>query len=135
MPRMISGYISAPRGAADQLIACDPTGLNTLTIPVRAGQGRLERGCFLTWDGFRALAPSQIGGVLSLGIDSDNCPDGHAVAVYTKGRFGWRQICIANPDLVLLMDALSITSLAARQITFEAVASGAPSHPWISLPA
>src|SRR5215471_15891185 len=104
------------------------------TIGLRSGQGRLERGCFLTWDGERSLTPSQIHGVLSLDIDSDSCPDGYAVAVYTKGRFGWRQICIANPDLVPLMDALSITSLASRQITFEAVASGAPSHPWISLP-
>jgi len=47
----------------------------------------------------------QINVVLSLAIDSDSCPDGYAVAVYTKGRFGWRQICIANPDLVPLMDA------------------------------
>ena len=88
MPRMISGYVSGPRGG-DQLIACDPTGLNTLTIPLRAGQGRLQPGTFLTWDGHRSLAPSQINGVLSLDIDSDQWPDGHAVAVYTKGRFGW----------------------------------------------
>src|SRR5215469_12465033 len=134
MARVLSGNVSEPRGS-DQLIACDPTGLNCLTIPLRADQGRLQRGTFLTWDGHRSLAPSQINGVLSLDIDSDQWPDGHAVAVYTKGRFGWRQICIANPDVVLLMDGLSISSLAARSITFEAVASGAPSHPWISLPA
>src|SRR5215831_4131002 len=134
MPRMISGYVSGPRGG-DQLIACDPTGLNTLTIPLRAGQGRLQPGTFLTWDGYRSLAPSQINGVLSLDIDSDSCPDGYAVVVLHKRPIWWRQICIANLELVLLMDALAITSLAARQLTFEPVASGAPSHPWISLPA
>ena len=135
MARQIISYSpSGPRGS-DRLIACRSDGLNVLTVPLRAGQGRLQRGTFVTWDGYRSLAPSQINGVLSLDIDSGQCPDGYAVAVYTKGRFGWRQICIADPDLVLLMDALSITSLAARQLTFEAVASGAPSHPWISLPA
>ena len=131
MARILSPNVSEPR---DQLIACDPTGLNTQSIGLRSGQGRLERGTFLTWDGERSLTPSQIHGVLSLPIDSDTCPNGYAVAVYTKGRFGWRQICIANPDLVPLLDPLSITSLAARQLTFEAVA-GVPSHPWISLPA
>jgi hypothetical protein len=134
MARVLSGNVSEPRGS-DQLIACDPSGLHSQAVPLRANQGYLKRGTFLTWDGERSLTPSQIHGVLSLDIDSDSCPDGYAVAIFTKGRFGWRQICIANPDLVLLMDALSITSLAARQITFEAVASGVPSHPWISLPA
>jgi hypothetical protein len=109
--------------------------LNTQAIPLRANQGYRQRGTFLTWDGYRSLAPSQINGVLSLDIDSDQCPDGYAVAVYSEGRFAWHQICIANPDLVPLMDALAITSLAARQLTFEAVASGARSHPWISLSA
>jgi hypothetical protein len=134
MASVLSGNTSGPRGS-DRLIARDPTGLNTLTIPLRAGQGRLQRVTFLTSDGYRSLAPSQINGVLSLDIDSDQCPDGYAVAVYSKGRFLWRQICIANPVLVPLMDALAITSLAARQLTFEAVASGALSWPWISLPA
>jgi hypothetical protein len=134
MARVLSSNTSGPRGS-DRLLACNPTGLNSLTIPLRARQGRLQRGTFLTWDGERSLTPLQIHGVLSLDIDSDSCPAGYAVTVYTKGRFGWRQICIANPHLVPLMDALSITSLATRQLTFEAVASGVPSHPWISLPA
>ena len=85
MPRILSGNVSEAR-ASDRLIACDPTGLNTLTIPLRAGQGRLQRGTFSTWDGYRSLAPSQINGVLSLDIDidSDSCPDGCAVAVLRK---------------------------------------------------
>jgi len=134
MPRILSGAVSEPRGG-DGLIACDPTGLHTQAIPLRAGQGRLRRGTFLTWDGEKSLTPGQIRGILALDIDSDDCPDNYAVTVYTKGRFGWLAICRANPDLVPLMDPVSITSLAARSITFEPVASGAPSHPWISLPA
>jgi len=49
MARILSGVVSSPRGG-DDLIGVDPTGLHTLTIPLRAGQGRLRRGTFLTWD-------------------------------------------------------------------------------------
>jgi len=91
MPRMISGYVSGPRGG-DQLIACDPTGLNTLTIPLRAGQGRLQPGTFLTWDGHRSLAPSQINGVLSLDIDSTSGRTGMLLPSTPKADSG-------GPDL------------------------------------
>jgi hypothetical protein len=39
------------------LVACDPSGLHTSAIPVKAGQGRLLFGSFLTGDGDRAIEP------------------------------------------------------------------------------
>ena len=130
MPRMISEYISGPRGG-DQLIACDPTSLTTLAIPLQPDQGTLLLGTLVVLDGSRALLPGHAVGILSMTVHTDGMPPDRAYAVYTKGRFSWKTVTEANRDMVF--DELSIAGLAARGITFEAVYSGAPNR-WISLP-
>ena len=116
-----------------QLIACDPSGLKTLAIPIRSGQGILAFGTLVVLDGTRALLPSHGAGILSRTIDTDSAffQDGEAAAIYTGGRFNWAAVTRANPTLTF--DELSISGLAARGITFEAMYSGAPNR-WISLP-
>jgi len=130
MPRMISGYVSAPRGG-DQLVACDPTGLTTLAIGLQPDQGTLLLGTLVVLDGSRALLPGHAVGILSMTVHTDGMPPYRAYAVYTKGRFSWKTVTEANRDVVF--DELSIAGLAARGITFEAMYSGAPNW-WISLP-
>lgn len=114
-----------------ELIACDPTGLTTLTIPLQPGQGVLLLGTLIVLDGTRALLPAHAAGVLAMTVDTDGMPPDRAYAIFTKGRFLWRTVTRANPALVF--DELSIAGLKARQIDFEAIFSGAPEK-WISLP-
>jgi hypothetical protein len=116
-----------------QLIACDPSGLKTLAIAIKANQGTLAFGCLITLAGERALLPSHGVGILSRTVhtDSEFFHDNEAAAIYTGGRFNWAAVTRANPTIVF--DELSISGLAARGITFEAMYSGAPNW-WISLP-
>jgi hypothetical protein len=79
-------------------------------------------------DGNRATIATQVEGVLAAGVDSDfpDPPDTHSlsgqIAIYTSGRFLWPQVRTANPSFVF--DPVSINTLKAKNITFEAVAFG-----------
>ena len=110
MPRVLSPASTSEREMLRQLIACDPSGLKTLAIPIRSGQGILSR---------------------TINTDSAFFQDGEAVAIYTGGRFNWAAVTRANPGM--LFDEISISGLAARGISFEAMYSGAPNW-WTSLP-
>jgi hypothetical protein len=114
-----------------QLVACDPSGLKTLAIPIKAGQGQLLYGTFLTVDGERTTVPGQSVGVLGHSVNTNLANDWDVVTIYTGGRFLWNAIVRANPDAVL--DQIAVTSLRARGLSFEAVFTGVPEH-WISLP-
>jgi hypothetical protein len=133
MPRILSPAAQSEREMLRQLIACDPTGLTTLAIAVKSGQGQLLLGTLMTLDGERALLPAHAAGVLShtVNTDSDFFGDDEAVAIYTRGRFSWPTIVRANPTLVF--DEISIAGLKARGIDFEAMFSGTPEK-WWSLP-
>ena len=133
MPRTLSPVIIGEREMLRQLIACDPSGLKTLAIPIKANQGVLLFGTLVTLLGERALLPSHGAGILSrtLHTDSEFFADNEPAAIYTGGRFSWAAVTRANPTLIF--DELSISGLAARGITFEAMYSGAPNR-WISLP-
>jgi hypothetical protein len=111
------------------LIACDPSGLHTSAIPVRAAQGRLLFGSFLTEDGDRALVPNQVEGLLATSINSDAQPEDGAAVVYTHGRFIWSAVRAANPGFVF--DPVAINTLKAKGITFEPAWSN--TH-WIGRP-
>jgi hypothetical protein len=118
-----------------QLIASDPAGLKTLSVPIQRNQGVLEAGTFIDSGGQRALIASQVEGVLSAVVDSD-FPDppeslSGRFAIYTSGRFTWPQVRTANPSFVF--DPVSINTLKAKGITFEAVASGFGNQ-WIREP-
>jgi hypothetical protein len=87
-----------------QLVACDPAGLKTLSVPIQRNQGVLEPGTFIDIDGQRAVIASQVEGVLAAVVDSDfpDPPDSLSgrIAVYTSGRFLWSQVRTANPSFV-----------------------------------
>ena len=131
MARLLSPAATSERESLRQLVACDPTGLTTLTIPLQPDQGVLLFGSLVALDGTRALLPSHAAGVLSMTVNTDGMPPDRAVAIYTRGRFLWHAVTSANPGMVF--DELSIAGLKARGIDFEAVFSGAPER-WISLP-
>jgi len=131
MPRILSGNVLEQRPFSRELVACDPTGLTTLAIPLQPDQGVLLLGTLVVLDDTRALLPAHAAGVLSMTVDTDGMPPDRAYAVYTRGRFLWRAVTSANPGMVF--DELSIAGLKARGIDFEAVFSGAPER-WISLP-
>jgi hypothetical protein len=113
------------------LVACDPSNLQTLAIPIKAGQGQLLYGAFLTVRGEHTTVPGQAAGVLAHSVNTGLVEDGDVVTIYTGGRFLWPAIGRANPDAV--PDQIAITSLRARGLSFEAVFTGVPEH-WISLP-
>jgi len=131
MPRILSGNVLEQRPFSRELVACDPTGLTTLAIPLQPDQGVLLLDTLVVLDDTRALLPAHAAGVLSMTVDTDGMPPDRAYAVYTKGRFSWKAVTEANRDVVF--DELSIAGLKARGIAFEAVYSGAPNR-WISLP-
>jgi hypothetical protein len=131
MPRILSGNVLEQRPFSRELVACDPTGLTTLTIPLQPDQGVLLLGILIVLGGTRALLPAHAAGVLSMTVDTDGMPPDRAYAIYTRGRFSFRAVTSANPGMVF--DELSIAGLKARGIDFEAVISGAPER-WISLP-
>ena len=131
MPRILSGNILEERPFSRQLVACDPSGLKTLTINIQPNQGTVLLGSFMTLSGDRALTTGQAAGVLSMTINTDSLEAATAAAVYTGGRFSWLVITRANPDIIF--DELTVADLVAKGLTFEAVA-GVPSHRWISLP-
>jgi hypothetical protein len=99
-----------------------------LSVPIQRGQGVLEAGTFIDSGGQRAVIASQVEGVLAAGVDSDfpDPADGHTfngrIAIYTSGRLLWPQVRTANPGFVF--DPVSISTLKAKNITFEAVATG-----------
>ena len=131
MPRILSGNILEQRPFSRELVACDPTGLTTLAIPLQPDQGVLLLGTLVVLDGTRALLPAHAAGILSMTVDTDGMPPDRAYAIYTRGRFSWRAVTSANPGMIF--DELSIAGLKARGIDFEAVFSGTPEK-WISLP-
>lgn len=131
MPRIISGDVLEQRPFSRELVACDPTGLTTLAIPLQPDQGVLLLGTLIVLDGTRALLPAHAVGLLSMTVDTDGMPPDRAYAIYARGRFLCRAVTSANPGMVF--DELSIAGLKARGIDFEAVFSGAPER-WISLP-
>jgi len=133
MPRILSPVIVDERETLRQLVACDPSGLKSLAIPIRSGQGTLAFGTLVTVTGERALLPGHGAGILSHTIhtDSEFFQDNEAVAIYTGGRFNWAAVTRANPTIIF--DELSIAGLRAKGISFEASYSGAPNR-WISLP-
>jgi hypothetical protein len=118
-----------------QLIAADPAGLKTLAVSIARGQGTLEAGTFIDLDGDRALIASQVEGVLSAVVDSDfpDPPDSLSgrFVMYTGGRFLWPQVRTANPAFVF--DPVSINTLKAKGITFEATFSGFGNR-WVGRP-
>src|SRR5215468_3822577 len=113
MPRTLSPVIIGERETLRQLVACDPSGLKTLAIPIRSGQGTLAFGTLVTLLGERALLPSHGAGILSRTIhtDSEFFQDNEAAAIYTGGRFNWAAVTRANPTMIF--DELSISCLAA----------------------
>jgi len=131
MPRLLSPIILGQRESLRQLVAADPASLATLGIPVRANQGILRFGTFMTIDGDRALTAGQAAGVLAFSVDSDLWEDGEVATIYTNGRFVFKAILDANPGVTF--DPLTVSGLAARQIRLEAMADGSP-RGWISLP-
>ena len=131
MPRVLSPASTSEHPLSRELIACDPTGLTTLAIPLQPDQGVLALGTLVVLDGTRALLPSHAVGVLAQTVNTDGMPPDRAYAVYTRGRFSWRAVTSANPGMVF--DEINISGLKARGIDFEAVYSGAPNW-WISLP-
>jgi len=68
-------------------------------------------------------------------VDSDfpDPPDSLSgrIAIYTSGRFIWPAVREANPSFVF--DPVSITTLKAKNITFEATFSGFCNH-WVGRP-
>jgi hypothetical protein len=115
MPRQL--LTTDSRGLTD-LVGSDFGALQSLAIGVRAGQGVLERGCFLRTDGSVALVSTQVAGVLSNRVNSD-VPEaeGRAATVFTAGRFLLATVKRANPQFVF--DEAALSSLAAKSITFE----------------
>jgi hypothetical protein len=46
--------LSAERETLKQLVACDPSGLHSLSVPIQPNQGLLKFGAFIGSDGTRA---------------------------------------------------------------------------------
>jgi hypothetical protein len=59
MPRLLSPIIVGERESLRQLVAADPASLATLAIQLKANQGILRFGTFMTVDGDRALTSTQ----------------------------------------------------------------------------
>ena len=109
---MVLPYSETRGGACPfsrELVACDPTGLTTLAIPLQPDQGVLLLGTLVVVDGTRALLPAHAAGVLSMTVDTDGMPPDRAYAIYTRRRFSWRAVTLACPGLVF--DQLSIAGL------------------------
>jgi len=131
MSRLLSPIILGQRESLRQLIAADPAALATLAIRLKANQGLLRFGTFMTVDGDRALTAGQAAGVLAFSVDSDLWAEGDVATIYTNGRFVFKAILDAN--LGVTFDPLTVSGLAAKQIRLEAMADGSP-RGWISLP-
>jgi hypothetical protein len=67
-----------------ELVACDPTGLTTLAIPLQPDQGVLLLGTLVVLDGSRALLPGHAAGVLSMTVDTDGMPPDR-LTQFTRG--------------------------------------------------
>lgn len=134
MARILSGAVSTPFPVSN-LIACDPTGLNTENVKISSGQGRLEPGTLLQRSGARATAAANVHGVLHEYIDTETgLPAGSdvAAAVYTKGRFIWQTVQKANPALTI--DAAFADAVRPKGITFEWAAGWEPLLPAAGIP-
>ena len=71
MPRILSGNVLEQRPFSRELVACEPTGLTTLAIPLQPDLGVLLLGTLVVQDGTRALLPAHAAGVLSMTVDTD----------------------------------------------------------------
>ena len=82
----------------------------------------LKPGTFIDVDGKRAVIGTQVEGVLAARVDSDfpEPPEelSGRIAIFTSGRLLWPVVRNANPAFVF--DPVSINTLKAKGITFEA---------------
>lgn len=82
---------------AESLVACDPSQVQTLCVPIQRGQGLLKYGSLVDGDGNRAMIATQVEGVLAAAVNTDELPEppydlSGRVATYTGGRFLWRTV-------------------------------------------
>lgn len=121
--------------AIQNLVACDPTGLNTENVKISPGQGKLGPGTLLQRSGARATSAANVHGVLHQYTDTDaGYPPGSdtSAAVYTKGRFLWQTVQQANPSLTI--DASFADQVRPKGITFEWAAGWEPLLPPAGIP-
>jgi len=78
------GSILEQRPFSRELVACDPTGLTTLAIPLQPDQGVLLLGTLVVLDGTRALLPSHAVGILSMTVNTDGMPQ-IGLTQFTRG--------------------------------------------------
>jgi hypothetical protein len=82
MARQIISY-TAHRNVLEELVACDPRSLETVSLPIQSNQGRLEAGTFIDVDGNRATVATQVEAVLASWLDTD---DASVMAPYTQAN-------------------------------------------------
>jgi hypothetical protein len=94
----------------------------------------LKPAPFIDVDGNRASISSQVEGVLSARVYSDELPEppeefSAVTAIFTSGRFLWSALRRANPSFVF--DPVSINTLKGNGLTFEGAYSN---NRWIGRP-
>lgn len=107
------------RFAVGNLIASDPTGLNTEAVTIVKGQGQLLPGTFIARNGTKATTAATVHGVLHEYLDTDLAAD-TAATVYTKGRFIRQTVVEANAGVTI--NVAFEDALRPKGITLELAA-------------